>query len=189
MCMCILRPWVSQHWRAPLAQGPTMTFFKMNQRWVAFMLRLWGFLPAGTRCHSTIWSASKQQGFRLASSAICKVQRLCEKLEQLQSRVVCPRLTSFTERGEVYQLPVKAAMPRAAPPLRKELEYLAGFFDGDGSVSLKNRHGVMQLQINQNVDSARVLLRFRAGVWWQHLSLRTWYWAQKDGAEMAPVSC
>lgn len=128
------------------------------------MLRLWRFLPAGTRCHPTISSASKQQGFRLASSAFCKVQRLCEKLEKLQSRVVCPRLTSFTEGGEVYQLPVKVAMPQAAPPMRKELEYLVGFFDGDGSVSLNNGNGVTQLQINQNVDSAGVLLRFRAAL-------------------------
>lgn len=125
------------------------------------MLRLWRFLPAGARCHPTIWSASKQQGFRLASSAICKVQRLCEKLEQLQSRVVCQRLTSFTEGGEVYQLPLKAAMPRAAPPTRKELEYLVGFFDGDGSVSLNGKRGV-SLQVDQNIDGARVLLRFRS---------------------------
>ena len=125
------------------------------------MLRLWCFLPAGARCHPTIWAVSRQQVFRLASSAICKVQRLCEKLEQLQSRVVCPRLTSFTEGGEVYQLPLKAAMPPAAPPTRKELEYLVGFFDGDGSVSL-NGHGTVSLQVDQNIDSARVLLRFRS---------------------------
>ena len=127
------------------------------------MLRLWRFLPAGSRCHPTIWSESKQQGFRLASSAsaICKVQRLCEKLERLQSRVVCPPLTSFTEGGEVYQLPLKVAMPRAAPPTRKELDYLVGFFDGDGSVSL-NGTGKVSLQVDQNIDGARVLLRFRA---------------------------
>ena len=124
------------------------------------MLRLWRFLPAGTRCHPTIWNSSRQQGFHLASSAICKVQRLCEKLEKLQSRVVCPRLTSFTEGGEVYQLPLKAAMPGAAPH-RKELEYLVGFFDGDGSVSL-NGKGKVSLQVDQNIDSARVLLSFRA---------------------------
>ena len=53
-------------------------------------------------------------------------------------------------------------MPRSAPPTRNELEYLVGFFDGDGSVSLNNGNGGLQLQINQNVDSARVLLRFRA---------------------------
>ena len=133
----------------------------MNCRWVSFMLRLWCFLPAGTRRHQTIWAVSRQQGFRLASSAICKVQRLCEKLEHLQSRVVCPKLTSFTEGGEVYQIPLKAAMPRAAPPTRKELEYLVGFFDGDGSVSL-NGKGSVSLQVDQNIDSARVLLRFRA---------------------------
>lgn len=125
------------------------------------MLRSWPCLPAGTRCHPTIWNSSRQQGFRLASSAICKVQRLCEKLEKLQSRVVCPRLTSFTEGGEVYQLPLKAAMPRAAPPTRKELEYFVGFFDGDGSVNLNGKKGV-QLQVDQNIDSARVLLCFHS---------------------------
>ena len=146
-----------------MAQGPKATFFNMNRSWESFMLRLWRFLPAGTRCHPTIWSASKQQGFRLASSAsaICKVQRLCEKLEQLQSRVVCPKRTSFTEGGEVYQLPLKVAMPRAAPPTRKELDYLVGFFDGDGSVSLNGTEKV-SLQVDQNIDGARVLLRFRA---------------------------
>lgn len=125
------------------------------------MLRSWRFLPAGTRCHPTIWSASRQPAFCFGSSSVDKVQRLCEKLEQLQSRVVCLRLTSFTEGGEVYQLPVKAAMPRAAPPTRKELEYLVGFFDGDGSVSLNGKRGV-SLQVDQNIDGARVLLRFRS---------------------------
>lgn len=144
-----------------MAQRPKATFFNMNRGRESFMLRLWRFLPAGTRCQPPIWNSSRQQGFRLASGAICKVQRLCEKLEKLQSRVVCPRLTSFTEGGEVYQLPLKAAMPRAAPPTRKELEYLVGFFDGDGSVSLNGKRGV-SLQVDQNIDGARVLLRFRS---------------------------
>ena len=124
------------------------------------MLCLWFSRPAGARCHPTIRAVSRQQGFCFASLAINKVHRLCEKLEQLQSRVVCPRCTSFTEGGEVYQLPLKAAMPRAALPTRKELEYLVGFFDGDGSVSLNGKR--VSLQVDQNIDGARVLLRFRS---------------------------
>ena len=60
---------------------------------------------------------------------------------------------------ETYSLPVCLSAPPVEPPGLKELEYLVGFFDGDGCVSFWG--GRMVLHINQNVDSARVLLCFR----------------------------
>ena len=38
---------------------------------------------------------------------------------------------------------------------------LGCFFDGDGSVTLIQTNGFMRLQVDQNIDSAQVLLRFR----------------------------
>ena len=98
------------------------------------------------------------------SSSVTKLerlQRLCQRLEQLQSRVRCPRLEFFTVGSETFKLPLKAVGPPADKPCRQELEYLVGFFDGDGSVSLIRGSGRIRLQIDQNVDSARVLLRYR----------------------------
>ena len=47
-------------------------------------------------------------------------------------------------------------------PSQEELEYLVGFFDGDGCVSMNKKTGEAQLVIGQNVDSAEVLLQFRS---------------------------
>lgn len=95
-----------------------------------------------------------------AGHSLERLERLCHRLKQLQGRVRCPKLNSFIVEGRTFQLPLKAVEPPEDAPERKELEYLVGFFDGDGSVSLHPR-GVASLQVTQNVDSAHVLLRFR----------------------------
>lgn len=98
------------------------------------------------------------------SSSVTKLerlQRLCQRLEQLQGRVRCPRLEFFTVGSETFKLPLRAVDPPAEKPCRQELEYLVVFFDGDGSVTLIQTNGFMRLQVDQNIDSAQVLLRFR----------------------------
>lgn len=97
----------------------------------------------------------------VTSSGLERLQRLCQRLEQLQRRLKCPRPESFTVGNETFQIPVRTVSPPAEPPRREELEYLVGFFDGDGSVSLNKSNGCLILQIDQNIDSAQVLLRYQ----------------------------
>ncbi len=60
-----------------------------------------------------------------------------------------------------YTLPLKAVAPPEQEPTQEELEYLAGFFDGDGCVTMASGRGQISLRIGQSIDSAQVLLFFR----------------------------
>ena len=98
---------------------------------------------------------------RFATAEFSKWQRRCDRLTQLQRRIKFPRLEEFTIDTGTYRLPLKAVGPPARHPTEEELQYLVGFFDGDGCVSMRNKTGEIILQISQNVDSAEVLLHFR----------------------------
>ena len=88
-------------------------------------------------------------------------QRRCNRLSELQGRIKFPPLTSFTVEGETHDLPMKSVGPPERHPTREELEYLVGFFDGDGCVSMRSGNGQIQLKVSQSIDSARVLLHYR----------------------------
>ena len=88
-------------------------------------------------------------------------QQRCDRLAQLQRRIRFPRLQMITVDGQDIKLPLPAVEPLRTPN-QEELEYLVGFFDGDGCVSMRKETGEVQLQISQNVDSAEVLLHFRS---------------------------
>ena len=88
-------------------------------------------------------------------------QRRCDRLTQLQRRIRFPRLETIIVDGKDIKLPLPAVEPGRSPN-QEELEYLVGFFDGDGCVSMKTDTGAVQLVISQNIDSAEVLLLFRS---------------------------
>eukprot|EP00434_Breviolum_minutum_P013534 symbB.v1.2.011927.t2/scaffold809.1/size160600/6 len=88
-------------------------------------------------------------------------QRRCHRLSQLQGRIKLPLLTSFTVEGVTHDLPMKSVGPPERHPTREELEYLVGFFDGDGCVTMGAGNGEIYLNIGQNIDSAHVLLHYR----------------------------
>ena len=96
-----------------------------------------------------------------ATADLAKWQRLCSRLMQLQGRIRYPPLKSITVGDETYHLPLKAKDSAPQKPTQAELEYMAGFFDGDGCVSMEKSSGKISLKITQNVDSAGVLLYFR----------------------------
>ena len=108
------------------------------------------------RLHPHWW----QRGFATASEWK-RWQRRCARLTQLQQRIKFPRPTSVTVEGVTYALPLQAVGPPAVEPTQEELEYLAGFFDGDGCVSMASGTRQISLRIGQSIDSARVLLMFR----------------------------
>ena len=88
-------------------------------------------------------------------------QRRCDRLTQLQRRIRLPPLEVIAVDGEDIKLPLPAVEPLRSPS-QEELEYLVGFFDGDGCVTINKQTGGMQLNVSQNVDAAIVLLRFRS---------------------------
>ena len=89
-----------------------------------------------------------------------QLQRRFEKLRSLQSRIGVPPADQFEAYEKSYLLPLKArdAQLRSGIP-QHALEYLSGFFDGDGCAS--NSKGFCRLIITQSVKNAKVLLFFR----------------------------
>ena len=108
------------------------------------------------RLHPPSW----QRWFATASEWK-RWQRRCDRLTQLQQRIKFPQPTSVTVEGIAYALPLKAVGPPKQEPTQEELEYLVGFFDGDGCVSMVSGSGQISLRIGQNIDSAEILLMFR----------------------------
>ena len=88
-------------------------------------------------------------------------QRRCDRLTKLQQRITFPPLKSIAVEGVTHTLPLKAVGPPERNPTQEELEYLVGFFDGDGCVTMKSQSGEIFLQITQSMDSAQILLLFR----------------------------
>ena len=97
---------------------------------------------------------------RCITTELGRWQRRCDRLTQLQRRIRFPALQTITVGGETYQLPLRTVHPTRAPS-REELEYLVGFFDGNGYVTMQST-GQVRLAVSRNVDSADVLLRFRS---------------------------
>ena len=88
-------------------------------------------------------------------------QRRCDRLTQLQRKIHFPPLQAITVDGGTYQLPLSTAEPERLPS-QEELEYVAGFFDGDGCVAFNASSGKVEMKIDQAVDSAGILLHFRS---------------------------
>ncbi|CAK9047080.1 unnamed protein product [Durusdinium trenchii] len=55
----------------------------------------------------------------------------------------------------------KAVAPPQGCLTEKQIEYLIGFFDGDGCVTMNKSTGRMSLKVSQTLDSATVLMRLR----------------------------
>ena len=95
------------------------------------------------------------------STLIHKWQRRRDRLTALMKRIEFPKLNRFEVNGQTFQLPLRAADPPKDPPTQEELEYLVGFFDGDGCVSMDKSSGSVCLQVDQSISSVNVLLHYR----------------------------
>lgn len=115
------------------------------------------FASASFRFHVFSW----QRCFA-ATADLIKWQRRCARLTRLQRRISYPPMKSITVGDETYKLPLKTVGPPKEQPTQEGLEYLVGFFDGDGCVTMRTQDGQIALRITQNVDSMKVLLHFQA---------------------------
>ena len=81
-------------------------------------------------------------------------------LRQRLRSIVLPPVKTINVDGREIRLPVPSQGPERSPT-QEELEYLVGFFTGDGCVTMNRNTGEVRLQMNQNVDSVDVLMHFR----------------------------
>eukprot|EP00435_Cladocopium_sp_Y103_P020654 s384_g5.t1 len=105
------------------------------------------------------WSSPPRPCFAATDLDVVKLQQRRDQLKSCLRSMKFPRTKTFTVDGKNYLLPLKAIGPPAVEPTQEELKYLAGFFDGDGCVSMTG--STISLSVSQSIDSARVLLRFR----------------------------
>ena len=96
-----------------------------------------------------------------ASLEFRELERQRDELRSLLRSMKFPPLKSFTVDGVTYGLPLKAIPPPKQKPTREELEYLCGFFDGDGCVTMVATRGDIRLQVKQSISNVHILLRFR----------------------------
>lgn len=64
---------------------------------------------------------------------LAQTQRRFRRLQRLHRQLVWPPTHSFVSRGTCYELPLRARSPSCGHVPLQEVEYFAGFFDGDGS--------------------------------------------------------
>lgn len=98
---------------------------------------------------------------RFSSGSLEKLHRRRERLKGLLARIQRPRLESFEVDGKRYHLPLLAKDAEIEHCSEDKLAYLAGFFDGDGCVSLSKTTGSFSLTVGQSVNGAGTLMRFR----------------------------
>ena len=95
-----------------------------------------------------------------------QLQRRFHRLRQLQNRLHLPPVDHFESFGKRYCLPMLASQAKPCKHVpRSTLEYMGGFFDGDGCVSasqkLGSRHVWIKLAISQAESGSASLLLFR----------------------------
>jgi len=92
-----------------------------------------------------------------------QLRRQCERLKAFLNRLRLPKHNYFFASGKDYPLPFRGRFcasddePLSLP--QAELEYLVGFFDGDGCVSSSMLKGP-RLSIGQSFRHCEALLRF-----------------------------
>ena len=103
-------------------------------------------------------SAAEQQ------DPLLVVQSKNRRLRAFLQTLHWPRLKHFEANGKDFDLPIRcqrepvgASRPTPATPL---LQYLAGFFDGDGCVSHTSDLSGCYLSVSQSFDQAAVLILF-----------------------------
>ena len=121
---------------------------------------LWPLQHSRPRKGSTFPAMSvRMNGSQLT---IEQLKRRFSRLQQLQRRLRLPAAAHFEAPGRQYHLPLRVKHAQACRHMpQRTLDYLAGFFDGDGCVSPSADSTRIRLAITQTESSSTVLLLFR----------------------------
>ncbi|CAE8609721.1 unnamed protein product [Polarella glacialis] len=101
----------------------------------------------------------------LANSHELSLNRLrhrSARLTRFLRRLRWPMTTHFAAFGEIYKLPVHVdkCIDESRAVLQRDLEYLVGFFDGDGCVTTVSDNSGVRLSVVQSANQAEVLMMF-----------------------------
>ncbi|CAE8608544.1 unnamed protein product [Polarella glacialis] len=92
-----------------------------------------------------------------------RLLRRCDRLTKFLGRLRWPKQTHFIFQRQLH-LPVRASNSFAGANQervsQRQLEYMAGFFDGDGCASAVTGLGGVKLSIGQSADRAEVIMMF-----------------------------
>ena len=107
---------------------------------------------------------SQAQGALLETQYLEKLATISQRLKKYLGDLRWPRLRHLQVGGVCYQLPLSSRrvdMSSLLPNCPKaDLQYLAGFFDGDGCVSVETKLSGCTLSVCQSVCGQEVLLAF-----------------------------
>ena len=144
--------------------------------WPGISLEGFASAAAGTRCTLSANPCGTLEEARLEKQDLRKylslsahpddslpeIQRKSEDLRKLLKEVHWPKLEYFWANGRTYSLPLRAESRKLSHrPAKARLEYLAGFFDGDGCVSCQSNMSGCRLEVGQSCDQAEVLMLVR----------------------------
>ena len=91
-----------------------------------------------------------------------EIRRKNKDLRKELQKTPWPRLTYFSTNGRSYGLPLRAESRELSQrPAKARLEFLAGFFDGDGCVKCSTNLSGCVLAVGQSYDQAEILMLFR----------------------------
>ncbi|CAE7455769.1 USP [Symbiodinium natans] len=91
-----------------------------------------------------------------------QLERRFDRLRQLQNRIKLPAAKYFEAFGRRYPLPLRAKCAGSHNYIpQRALEFLAGFFDGDGCVTCRMNRSGCELSVTQSHFGVGVLLLFR----------------------------
>ncbi|CAE7446241.1 CES2 [Symbiodinium sp. CCMP2456] len=101
----------------------------------------------------------------IAASCSDTLKELQNRNKELRARLsqrCWPGLKCFFSDGQIYSVPLRAVRRNDSHrPAKAGLAYLAGFFDGDGSVYSQPCLSGTSMKVAQSFDQAEVLMVFR----------------------------
>ena len=133
--------------------------------------RLWIGFPRSF-AHEVLRTAAVEPqtpmtGYTFAAThveTVTEVRRKNQQLRAVLKTLPWPKLRRFQAHGRVYDLPLRASSGKSDLPLDapdSRLRYLAGFFDGDGTVACTSSLSGCFLQVGQSFDQAEILMLLR----------------------------
>ena len=121
-----------------------------------------GWSPRVVRCASVLPKRMISAIGSGRQSSLQQLQRRFDRLRQLQQRICQPCANSFEAYGTKYFLPLPPQNARGFKDTpHRSLEYLAGFFDGDGCALSTLPRNTVRLEVEQSDLNAKVLLFLR----------------------------
>ena len=119
-------------------------------------------LSAQRHALATMTAASSQLcGNHQYASCADNLKKENKRLRSVLATFQWPRLETFWARGQCYTLPLHQPTNNSITLSSAPLQYLSGFFDGDGCAAGQSYASSCRLSITQSYDHAEILLHFQ----------------------------